>query len=400
MKKLILITVALLAAFAFTSCEKEEKKKDDPKTDYPYSYCEPCMIWGASKDEVKQYMQENFPKWTADEKSATNEYILYIDDRYKTINISYDFKNDKLESSFLAYPFRSDSFNKLKSDIESRYKVEMKWQGVYGSTELFYAHSDERNMDINLSNSDSDDLYHTISVDFTGTGPAPSDKIKFEVTPSNKTTLNYTDLTTIKIAFPEAKEVSLYDDFFKDESISLVSSEGSTIWTVGPSSRNISVQGNVITIGLTLGMYEKLTKEGDYTLVITPNTVLVDGRFLLEQRITYHLTAIPPVTQPFTLKFDDKLTNDEELHFYIPEGIEAVGWDFRGGTVIYDDENNASGKVYNFSQVEGRHFYLVMRMTATDVTKRYHFDLAEGLIIGRTAFGDLPSAAATVYFQL
>ena len=100
------------------------------------------------------------------------------------------------------------------------------------------------------------------------------------------------------------------------------------------------------------------------------------------------------------LKFDGKVTNTDELHFYIPDDIEVCGWSFCGGSVIYDEDNNESGKVYNFSQVEDNHFYLILKMTATDATKRYHFDVDEGLIKGRTPLADIPSAAATVYFQL
>ena len=397
MKRLLFIC-ATLAAMTFVSCEKENK--DDPKTDYPYSFYEPCMIWGSTMDEVKQFMDGTYSSWKLDQSDSSEKDLLYIDGKYKTINMSYTFKDGKLESCYLAYPFRSDSFDKLKSDLESRYHVEMKWQGVYSGIDLYSAHSDVMNMDISLTNSDSDDMLHTIAVDFTGTGPAPSDKIKLEVTPSNKATLNYTDLISILLTFPEAKEVSYYDDFFKTESFSLVDSQGSTIWEIQPASRQVFFLGNEIRIDVPISMYDKLTKEGDYTFVITPNTILVDGRMLLEQRITYHLTAIHPVIEPFKLKFDGKVTNTDELHFYIPDDIEVCGWSFCGGTVIYDEDNNESGKVYNFSQVEDNHFYLILKMTATDATKRYHFDVDEGLIKGRTPLADIPSAAATVYFQL
>lgn len=403
MKRITLLIATLLAAFSFTSCDKENGKdnpKDDPVIDYPYSYYEPCMMWGEAKEEVMQFMSSTYPSWTLDAGSSSDNEIFYLDGKYKAINMSYTFEDGKLESSAIAYPLQSDSFDKFKSDIEGRYKVELEFQGVYSGTELYFAHSDAKNMDINLTNSNSKDMFYTIMASFTGTGPAPSDEIKFDITPSNKATLNFTDLMSILLTFPEAKEVSLYNDIFKNETFSLVDSEGNTIWEIGASSSLVSCAGNEINVQVPIYLYDNLTAEGDYTLVITPNTILVDGKMLPEQHITYHLTANHPVLEPFELNFDSKVTNTEELHFYIPDGIEAVGCAFYGGTPIYDEDNNDAGEVYNFGQIDDNHFFLTLRMTATDQSKTYHFDLAEGLITGRTAFGDIPSAATSVTFCL
>lgn len=399
MKRFPLLFATLLTAFTFTSCDKDNGK-DDPIIDYPYSYYEPYMIWGATKEEVTQFMSSTYSSWNLNTSSSSDNEMLYVDGKYKTINMSYTFKDGKLESSAITYPLQSDSFDKFKSDIEGLYNVEMELQGVYGGIELYFAHSDVKNMNINLTNSNSKELLYTISASFTGTGPAPSDKIKFDITPSNKTTLNYTDLTTILLTFPEAKEVSYYDDLYRTESFSLVDSQGNQIWEIQPGSKRVYFLGNEIKIEVPISMYEKLTDEGDYTFVITPNTIIVDGRMLLEQHITYHITAIPPVIEPFELKFDDKVTNTDELHFYIPDGIEVCGWSFMGGTPIYDEEDNTAGRVFNFKQVEDNHFYLVLQMNTADPSKLYHFDLEEGLITGRTALGDIPSAAATVIFGL
>lgn len=389
----------VIALCIMSSCDKENGK-DDPTLVYPYSYHEPYLMWGAAKEEVMQFMSSTYSSWSLDASSSSDTELLYLDGKYKTINMSYTFEDGKLESSAIAYPLQSTSFDKFKSDIEGRYKVELEFQRVYSGTELYSAHSDAKNMDINLTNSNSKDMFYTIMASFIGTGPAPSDEIKFDITPSNKATLNFTDLMNIQLTFPEAKEVSIYNDIFKNETFSLVDSEGNTIWEIGASSDMVSCVGNEIKIEVPLYLYDNLTTEGDYTFAITPNTVLMDGKMLPEQHITYHLTAIHPVVEPFELKFDSKVTNTEELHFYIPDGIEAVGWAFYGGTPIYDEDNNDAGKVYNFGQIDDNHFFLTLRMTATDQSKTYHFDLAEGLITGRTAFGDISSAATTVTFGL
>lgn len=402
MKRILLLTVTLLTAFTFISCNKENGKdepKDDPITDYPYSYYEPYLMWDAAKEEVMQFMSSTYPTWTL-VASSSNTELNYLDGKYKVVNMSYSFKDGKLESSTIIYPLQSDSFDKLMSDVEGRYNVKMEGQGSYSGIDLYSAHSDMKNMDITLTNSNSEDSFYTISASFDGTGPGTSDKIKFDITPSNKATLNYTDFMDILLTFPEAKEIAFYDDFFKKEAFSLVDSQGNTIWEILTNSNEVTCKGNEISIEVPISYYDKLTAEGDYTFGITPNTILVDGKMLLEQHITYHLTAVHPVLEPFELKFDSKVTNTDELHFCIPDDIEAAGCAFYGGTPIYDEEGNDAGKVYNFSQIDDKHFCLILRMTATDPTKAYHFELAEGLINGRTKFGDIPSAAATVTFSL
>lgn len=394
MKKKLIITTSLLAALTLTACNNGKDDPVDPIIDYPYSYYEPYMVWGADRDEVTKYMSDTFRNWYVDESVFPE--LMFLDGKYKTIGMSYKFEDSKLASTTLSYPLRSDSFDKLKSDIESRYKVEFTYMSEYG---LWHGHSVMKNMDVDLYNLDSSEMLHTIMAIFTGTGPSPSDDIKFEITPSNKSALNYTDFTTISITFPEAKKVSWYDSFGM-KYFSLIDAEGNPIWMKLAQRADTSLEGNVITIQLSYSSYETLTEEGDYTFVIDPETILVDGRLLPEQRIKYHITAIPPVITSFELKFDDKVTNENELHFYIEDGLEIVGWEFFGGTPIYDDDDNNVGKVYDFKQVAPNHFLFVLRMETADTTKQYHFDVAEGLLTARTKAADIPSAATKVRFSL
>lgn len=406
MKKITLLIATLLAAFTFASCDKENNGGAEPNIEptisYPYSYYEPYLMWGDTQEEVKQFMSSTYPSWKLDAGSSSDNTLYYIDSKYSTINMSYSFSNGKLESSSILYPLQSDAFDTFKSDIEERYKVEMEWKGNYYGSDVYSAHSDMRNMDISLSNAKSMELFRMISATFRGTGPAPSDKIKFEITPSNKATLNYTELLNILLTFPEAKEVALYEEFAKIKTISLVDSQGEKIWEIVAKSysQNISIEGNAIKLHIPIYMYDKLTSEGDYTLEIKPNTIVVDGRMLTEQHIKYHLTATRPILEPFELKFDSNVTNTDELHFYLPDGVDFGGCNFYGNTPIYDEDGNTVGKVYNFRSIDDRHFYLELRMETTDKTKKYHLDLAEGLIIGYTQFGNIPSAAATITFGL
>lgn len=404
MKRITLLIATLLTAFFFISCDEEIGKgtPDMPIIDYPYSYYEPYLMWDATKEEVMQFMSSTYPSWNLDASYSSDTEMLYIDGEYETMDMSYDFKDGKMKSCAITYPMQSDSFNQFKSDIESRYDVEMKSKGVYSGTELYFAHSYLKNMDIRLTNSNSEESLYTIRAYFSGTGPAPSDKIKFDISPSNKATLNFTDLTTITLTFPESKKASYHDEFLIDEYFYLIDSQGNEIWKIRPDSKQVVFLETEIKIEIPISMYDRLTDEGDYTFVITPNTILVDGKLLTEQRITYHLTADQPDLKPFELKFDDKVTHTDELqlHFYIPEDIEAVGFAFYGGTPIYDEENNTVGKVNNFKRIDSNHFYLVLRMETEDTGKTYHFDLAEGLITGRTEFGDIPSAETTVTFGL
>lgn len=77
----------------------------------------------------------------------------------------------------------------------------------------------------------------------------------------------------------------MHNDFFKKEAFSLVDSQGNTIWEILTNSNEVTCKGNEISIEVPISYYDQLTAEGDYTFGITPNSIIVDGKMLLEQHI-------------------------------------------------------------------------------------------------------------------
>lgn len=102
----------LCAVFALTSCHPDDEEDDNngndhgSKTKIEYiEFKEPCLIKGATKDDVMAWMKTNMPEYETDTDYGDIMLMYHHKDNYLGI-IGYNFNNNGLFQASTSGPFQ------------------------------------------------------------------------------------------------------------------------------------------------------------------------------------------------------------------------------------------------------------------------------------------------------
>lgn len=154
MKRYLLSMAILLGAVcAFVSCSKDD---EDDYIDFnnlhaKYQFVEPCLEWNCDKSGVREYMSK-MSGWKetnyglGDPESQESLYFINTD---IDASITYLFYNKKLWYLYITY-YENEDFDKLKSDLATRYNFEWR-EPIIDGTVYYNAQIKEYNCQVSLT---------------------------------------------------------------------------------------------------------------------------------------------------------------------------------------------------------------------------------------------------------
>lgn len=122
MKLFNVLTLLIAATLTLTSCNPLDVLSPAfPKG--KYKELDVCLNWGATQQEVAQFMVGKKDFVPDDEANAKAPNELNYEDMSNQIELSYEFREGKLIDTFIEYIECNDKFETMKRDVEKRYNV-------------------------------------------------------------------------------------------------------------------------------------------------------------------------------------------------------------------------------------------------------------------------------------
>lgn len=229
--------------------------------------------------------------------------------------------------------------------------------------------------------------------------------VPYNVSPSNDAPISMVDLWPIVVTFPTATTVTLLDTFGKYAKVMLLDPHGNEI-TSREYNKNRSdwtADGNSMKVEFYEFDRQKFTEEGEYTVLFTQGSVILDGKSQDEIKIKYDVTLPErPAEGPVDLAFADYIDEDDKLYFTYPAEFErAHGHSFEGYDII-DATGSKVGNAESIDIVEGEKNKWYMKMNfrnGKDPMQQYSIDVNEGLLTMYDVYHvEHKTAAKTVKF--
>lgn len=130
MKKILSLAILLMAIVGFSSCGDDEIIPDVKKG--KYAFVDPCMKWGISEGELRAYMK-GMSEWSESSEQVVDNRIDYVNKKTQA-EISYTFRESKLEESEVTYFNCNDKFQQMKGDWALKLGVIWQMNQAFGHT--------------------------------------------------------------------------------------------------------------------------------------------------------------------------------------------------------------------------------------------------------------------------
>lgn len=229
--------------------------------------------------------------------------------------------------------------------------------------------------------------------------------LEYTLNPSNAAPVSMVDLWPVTVTFTGATKVTLKDEFMDRATVKLLDPNGNELTSYearSSSDSHWSVDGNSTTVRFYESIRKDFVTEGEYTLVFTNGSIILDGAPQNEIRIKYNVTLPErPAEGPAALNFTDYIDEDDKLYFSIPEGFRTTGYSFAGNS-FYDSNGNEAGRMDNIQAVndEQTEWYITMKFFGEkNPEMTYTIDIDENLIHLEDVYTvEHPSAATKLTF--
>lgn len=162
-KSFLLLGCIAVSVLAFVSCGKDNPVDPTPEKG-SYAYYDLCMDWGADQAAVISYMKSQ-SGWEEEKELETSSSLRFINK--KTLaDASYDFDSEGLSGCGLTYYGVNDKFEKMKSDLSSKFSIsEWKEQVPMAGVSWWTTTLKDKKCDVAIGKSDAYGGY--MYVDYT-----------------------------------------------------------------------------------------------------------------------------------------------------------------------------------------------------------------------------------------